>query len=140
MQLWNGWPLERLLYISIAAAFLVLWLQVGAQTRRTPIKDRFLQAALLYTPLLVLAAALMSVFRGRMAGLIFVCVYAIGVLEALLAGLLPLLGSGEYSGRYQRALNSSAPMLRAALAYAALCTIGLGIYFWPSVGLPGGTG
>src|ERR1043166_1848598 len=80
-QYWQSWPVERLDYVFLAAALLLVWLQVSLLHWRGAFRSIYMWGPVVYTPGLVLAALLLAFARARFTELLFVVVFAIGVLE-----------------------------------------------------------
>jgi hypothetical protein len=128
---WNGWPLERMLYLFLSAAFLLVWIQVTLYHWRGGFRSKFMYGPVLYTPLLILAGIAMA--ASRQPGVVTGCMvlYIIGALEGLAGVLLHLHGVKEMVGGFNIRNFMAGPPVALSTAYMALSALGALIYYWP---------
>jgi hypothetical protein len=138
MEDWNGWPVERLIYLFLGVAFLVVWAQLTLFHWRGGFRSKTMWGPVIFTPLLTLIALVYAFNRADLAQTIFVWVFAIGVLEGLVGFVLHLKGIAAQVGGFTLRNIASGPPALLALTYAALAGFGLLVHYWPRIA--GGTG
>jgi hypothetical protein len=132
MQSWQGWPLERLIYAFLAAAYLLVWAQVTLFHWRAGFHNKFMWGPVLYTPLLIIGALALVFTPG--ARPLFVVLFAIGALEGLAGTFLHLRGIAEMVGGFNLRNVMAGPPFILAFVYAALSLLGMLVAYWPRPG------
>jgi hypothetical protein len=132
MQPWTSWPVERLLYLFLAAAYLLVWIQVTLFHWRGGFRSKFMWGPVLYTPLLIVVALLLGFRRGGL-DTAFVALYAIGVLEGMIGVILHARGVASMVGGFNIRNLMAGPPVVLALVYAALSGLGLLVFYWPQI-------
>jgi hypothetical protein len=128
---WAGWPLERFLYLFLAAAFLLVWLQVTLLHWRGGFRSKFMYGPVLFTPLLVVAGLAMGMTRQPAVSACFLVIYAVGVLEGVAGTALHLRGCAMMVGGVNLRNLMAGPPLFLPIIYLAVAALGLLIYYWP---------
>jgi hypothetical protein len=129
--MWNGWPLERLLYLFLGAAFLLVWIQVSLYHYRAAFHNRLMWGPVLFTPLLVLSALGLGLWRTPLTSLLFLILFGCGVLEGLAGIALHLRGVSRLVGGLNLRNWMLGPPVVLAVVYAALSLLGVLIDCWP---------
>jgi hypothetical protein len=130
---WDGWPLERFLYLFLAAAYLMVWAQLTLFHWRGAFRSRFMWGPVLYTPLLVAMAAFMGIARGDAIEAAYVILFSIGVAEGLLGALLHARGVAAYVGGFNLRNLMAGPPIILPMMYAALSGLALLVYYWEAI-------
>jgi hypothetical protein len=127
---WQGWPLERMLYLFLSAAFLLVWIQVTLYHWRGGFRNKIMWGPVLYTPLLILAGIAMAI--SRQPGVVNVCValYIIGAVEGLVGVYHHLHGVKEMVGGFNVRNFMAGPPVALAVAYMALSALGALVFYW----------
>lgn len=133
MASWDGWPLERLLYIFIGVAYLLVWGQVTLYHWKGGFHNKFMWGPVLYTPLLVIIALVHGFVRGQGVETVFVLLFAIGVLEGLFGLFAHLKGIAKRVGGFNLQNLMSGPPFSLPIMYAALSGLGLLVHYWPHI-------
>jgi hypothetical protein len=125
MQTWHGWPLRRIIYLFLFAAFVLVGAQVyllhGAADFRSP----FMWSPVVFAPVLVIAAAVMVFSRSSAAGRFFDTVYYIGGLIGLVGTYFHLSGVIEDAGGLTMEGLMHGPPVFLPFIYAALALFGV---------------
>jgi hypothetical protein len=133
MQPWTDWPLERLMYLFLSAAYLLVWVQVILFHWRGGFRHLAMWGPVLYTPLLVVVALLMGFLRGGILETAFGWIYAIGLIEGLGGMALHARGVATMIGGINlRNLMGGPPVILPTM-YAALSGLGLLVFYWPEI-------
>jgi hypothetical protein len=83
MDGWEGWDFQRFYLLFVAAAFVLLGLQVFLFHWRAAFARRSMFIPVLAAPLLALAALVAGITREGAVGWIAVAVFAVGVIGGL---------------------------------------------------------
>jgi hypothetical protein len=133
MQQWDSWPLERLVYLFLAAGFLLVWIQLSFFHWKAAFHNKIMWGPVLYTPLLILSALAMGLMRAPWLDSLFVVIFAIGVLEGLIGTALHLRGVSRMVGGLNLRNFVAGPPVILAVVFAALCGLGLLTHYWPAL-------
>lgn len=131
---WNGWPFDRLIYLFLGAAYLMMWIQVTLSHWRGGFRNPFMWGPVLATPFISGVALMMGFYRGDMLELIFVVLFAAGVLEGMVGTFFHLRGAGSMVGGLTIRNLMSGPPVMIPMMYMALAAFGLLIHYLPSLG------
>lgn len=131
MQAWDGWPVERMIYAFLGAAWLLIWLQVSLYHWRAGFHSKFMWGPVLFTPLLVLISLVLA--AAPRAATVFAVLYGLGVIEGLAGTALHLRGVGARVGGFSLSNLMSGPPVLLAVTYAALCGLGLLVLYRPQL-------
>lgn len=130
MESWQGWPLERFLCMFLAAAYLLMWIQVWLLHLRGAFRNRIMWGPVLFTPVAVLAAIAFGLVRNGATAGVFITVFAIAVVVGLVGTAAHLRGIASQVGGFtlRNAMTGPPPVL--PVMYAALGSLGLIVYYW----------
>ena len=120
MVSWQGWPLERLVTLLSALAFLLLWMQLSLFHWRAHFRERAMWGPVVYTPLMIIIAAIFTVGRGASLELAYLVIFALGAVEGLIGCTLHLRGSLRLKGGLNLRNLSVGPPVLLTLLYALL--------------------
>jgi hypothetical protein len=125
MQAWEGWPLERLIVLFVAAAYLLVWVQVSLLHWRGAFRHRAMWGPVIYTPIVVIVALALLVVRGDVIDMLYVIALAIACLVGLVGVWFHLRGvAAQIGGMTLRNLMGGPPPV-LPLIYAAVGAFGL---------------
>jgi len=133
MDAWNGWPLERLLYLFLGAAFLLVWLQLTLFHWKGAFRHKAMWGPVLWTPLAILVAFAHGFLHGSTMGLIFVVVFAITALEGLIGTGLHFKGVAAQVGGVNTRNLATGPPVILPFIYTCLAGLGLLVHYWPQL-------
>jgi hypothetical protein len=127
---WSSWPLERLLYVFLAVAFLAVWVQVTLLHWRGAFRSPFMWGPVIYTPILALTALALALFRAGWTELLFIVTYALGVVEGLFGAYKHFGGVKSHVGGFTLRNFIQGPPAVLPVIYAAVALFGLLVYYW----------
>jgi hypothetical protein len=133
MNAWDGWPLERVVYLFLGAAYLLVWIQLTLLHWRGAFRNRIMWGPVLFTPIAVLAALLIALTREGIAPTVFIVVFALAVLEGLIGTAYHLKGVASQVGGFNARNAATGPPPLLPLIYAALGAFGLIVYYLPQM-------
>jgi hypothetical protein len=137
MQDWNGWPVDRFIYLFLGIAFVVMWAQLTLFHWRGGFRTKSMWGPVIYTPIMVLVGLIHTATPAEWAQTLFVWVFAIGVLEGLGGLILHLKGIASQVGGFTLRNAASGPPPLLPMAYTALAALGLLVHYWPQIsGVP----
>ena len=121
MDGWEGWDFQRFYLLSVAAAFLLLGLQVFLFHWRAAFSRTSMYLPVLAAPLLALAGLLAAITREGAIGWIAVAVFAVGVLGGLFGLYEHLRGIAYRVGGFslRNVVAGPPPLLPATFAAVA---------------------
>jgi hypothetical protein len=121
MDAWEGWDFQRFYLLFVAAAFLLLGLQVFLFHWRAAFSRTSMYLPVLAAPLLALAGLLAAITREGAIGWIAVAVFAIGVVGGLFGLFEHLRGVGYRVGGFslRNVVAGPPPLLPATFAAVA---------------------
>src|SRR5918995_5651059 len=119
---WEGWDFQRFYLVFVAAAFVLLGLQVFLFHWRAAFSRTSMYLPVLAAPLLALAGLLAAITREGAIGWIAVAVFAVGVLGGLFGLYEHLRGIGYRVGGFslRNFVAGPPPLLPATFAAVAL--------------------
>jgi hypothetical protein len=137
MESWQGWPLERLMYLFLGAAYLLVWMQMTLYHWKGAFRSKVMWGPVLFTPIVVIVSLAHGFVHGDTIGMIFVAAFAIAALEGLIGTFLHLKGvAAQVGGLNLRNLAAGPPFI-LAIIFMALGILGILIHYWPTIA--GGT-
>src|SRR5687768_4244405 len=98
MESWQGWPLERFMYLFLGAAYLLVWMQMTLYHWKGAFRNKVMWGPVLFTPLTIIVAFAHGFVRGETIGMVFVVVFFIAALEGLIGTVLHLKGVASQVG------------------------------------------
>lgn len=124
MDAWEGWDFQRFYLLFVAAAFVLLGIQVFLFHWRAAFSKRSMYLPVLAAPLLALAAVVAALTREGAIGWVALAVFAVGVAGGLFGAYEHLRGiAGRIGGFTPRNLVAGPPPLLpgtfAAIAFSA---------------------
>jgi hypothetical protein len=121
MDGWEGWDFQRFYLLFVAAAFLLLGLQVFLFHWRAAFSRWTMYVPVVAAPLLALAAIVAAVTREGAIGWIAVAVFAVGVLGGLGGVVEHVKGIAHRIGGFslRNVLAGPPPLLPATFAAVA---------------------
>jgi hypothetical protein len=133
MQGWDGWPIERLMYLFLGAAYLLVWAQLTLYHWKGAFRSKAMWGPVIFTPIASLVALAHGFVQGETIGLVFVVVFAIAALEGLIGAALHLKGVAAQVGGVNLRNLAVGPPVILPMMYAALGVLGLLIHYWPQI-------
>lgn len=120
---WEGWDFQRFYLLFVAAAFVLLGIQVFLFHYRAAFSKPSMYLPVLAAPLLALAAVVAAITREGAIGWIALAVFAVGILGGLFGAYEHLRGiAGRMGGFTLRNLVAGPPPLLpgtfAAIAFS----------------------
>ena len=133
MESWQGWPLERLMYLFLGAAFLLVWAQMTLLHWKGAFRHKAMWGPVLFTPITVIVSLAHGFFTGETIGMVFVVVFAIAALEGLIGTVLHLKGTAAQVGGLTLRNIAMGPPFILPFIFMALAGLGLLIHYWPKI-------
>jgi hypothetical protein len=130
LQAWDGWPIERLVYLFLSIAFLAVWIQVTLLHWSGGFRSPYMWSPVIYTPVLVLSALILTFTRAAWAEWLFIAAYALGVVEGLFGAYKHFGGVASHIGGFKLRNFIAGPPAVLPVTYAALALFGLVVYYW----------
>jgi hypothetical protein len=140
MDEWNGWPHERLIYAFLTVAWLAVWAQVTLLHWRGGFRSKFMWGPVIYTPILALAALVLTFTRATWAQYFFIGTHALGVLEGLLGTYKHIGGVTSHVGGFNLRNMIAGPPWILPVIYTAVAAFGLLALYWYSMTGASGAG
>lgn len=131
MDVWNGWPLERMVVTYIGFAYLLLGLQLTLNHAKAKFHHMAMWVPVFVTPLLALGAWAYALTRGAAA--LFVPVFALGLLVGIVGSILHTRGVIRRPGGFTLRNIMDGPPFLLSSAYWTLSAFALLVYFWPRI-------
>ena len=132
MQTWKGWPLERLIYLFLAVAYLVVWAQIylfhGVMAE---FEHKAQVIPVIVTPIIALSALWYALSRVQLARITFLAMFWLAVVTGLMGMFYHIEGVGEMEGGYTLQNFAFGPPVLLPLTYTALAIMGLAVAMWP---------
>jgi hypothetical protein len=133
MDAWEGWDFQRFYLIFVAAAFVLLGIQVFLFHWRAAFSKLSMYLPVVAAPLLALAALVAAITREGVIGWIAVAVFAVGVLGGALGSYEHFRGiAGRIGGFTPRNLVAGPPPLLPGTFAAVAFSAGLAV-LWGGV-------
>jgi hypothetical protein len=128
MDAWEGWDFQRFYLIFVAAAFVLLGIQVFLFHWRAAFSKRTMYLPVLEAPLLALAGIVAAVTREGVIGWIALAVFAVGVVGGLFGVVEHVRGiAGRIGGFTPRNLVAGPPPILPATFAAVAFSGGLAV-------------
>src|SRR5687767_15018075 len=131
MESWQGWPLERFMYLFLGAAFLLVWIQVTLYHWKGAFRNKAMWGPVIYTPVVVVVALARGFLVGDLMSQIFVVAFALAAFEGLMGTVLHLKGVAAQVGGINLRNLAIGPPVILAVVYMCLGLLGLAIHYWP---------
>jgi hypothetical protein len=133
MESWQGWPLERFMYLFLGAAFLLVWVQMTLFHWRGAFRHKAMWGPVLFTPITVVVALVHGFVRSETIGMVFVVVFAIAALEGLIGTFLHIKGAAAQVGGLNLRNITTGPPPVLPFMFMCLGLLGIVIYYWPAI-------
>lgn len=131
--IWSHWPVERLVYVFLAIAWLAVWAQVTLLHWRGGFRSPFMWGPVFYTPVLALVSLVLALYRVGVTEILFIVVYALGVVEGLFGAYKHFGGVKSHIGGFTLRNFIQGPPAVLPIIYAALALFGLVVYYWDEI-------
>ncbi|MHB0934956.1 MAG: hypothetical protein ACYDCO_05440 [Armatimonadota bacterium] len=130
---WEGWPVERFIYLFLGLAFLLVWGQVFLYHWRGAFRHHAMWAPVVLGPLLSLVALLFAWMHGGWMNWLLAVSYTAGTLVGIFGINYHLIGIKQRVGRWtlHNVMAGPPPVLPAM--FLALSLVGLLVFFIWSV-------
>ena len=122
---WQGWPAERVVFVFLGVAYLVIWAQLTLLHWRGGFRSKAMWGPVFFTPIAVIAALTYGFVRAEWSQMFFVISFWIAVLEGVGGLIMHLKGISALVGGFTLRNIASGPPPLLPLAYAALGAFGL---------------
>ena len=130
MHFWDGWPVERLLYLFVGVAYIMMWIQLTLFHWRGGFHHKVMWGPVIYTPIAFIITLLVVFMRGNLLDTVFVVVLAVAVLVGMIGVFFHFRGIGsQVGGMTLRNLMAGPPPI-LPMMYMAMGAIGLLVYYW----------
>lgn len=133
MSNWDGWPIERLIYLFVGLAHLMMWMQLTLMHYRAAFRKKSMWVPVIITPIIGMVAILYVAMRSDITGKMFVGAYALAALTGLIGTIKHLKGIASQVGGFNLRNNASGPPPILPMMYMAVAAFGLLVYYWPQV-------
>jgi hypothetical protein len=128
MDGWEGWDFQRFYLLFVAAAFVLIGLQVLLFHWRAAFSKRTMYLPVLASPFLALAGIVAAVTREGVVGWIALAIFAIGVVDGAVGVYEHVRGvAGRMGGFSPRNLVGGPPVLLPATFAAVAFSGGLAV-------------
>jgi hypothetical protein len=133
MESWQGWPLDRFLYIFLGLAFLMVWVQLTLFHWRGAFRHIAMWGPVIFTPVIALISIVYGFARGGFLDLLLIGSMGLAVLEGLGGAYYHFKGIASQVGGFNLRNSTTGPPPVLPLMYMALGALGLLIYYWPRI-------
>ncbi|MEO7993935.1 MAG: hypothetical protein ABI743_06010 [bacterium] len=130
---WHGWPLERMLFLFLGLAYLLMWLQTTLLHWRAAFRSKFMYGPVILSPLVALAALLYAGSGGATLGTMMVIGFALASVSGLAGTFFHFRGVALMVGGFTLRNLAMGPPPILPILYMALGILGLLIYYWPTL-------
>ena len=128
--IWSHWPVERLVYVFLAIAWLAVWAQVTLLHWRGGFRSPYMWGPVAYTPLLAIISLVLALYRAHITEVLYIAANALGVLEGLFGTYKHMGGVKSHIGGFTLRNFIQGPPAVLPIIYAALALFGLIVYYW----------
>jgi len=131
---WNGWPVERQVYLFLGIAYLAIGVQVTLYHWRAAFRHKLMYGPVIVAPLTAIAALLYALAGA--GGGFMVLMFLVAALSGLVGTVMHLQGVARMVGGFTLRNLAMGPPFILPIVFAAL-----GIFGWivhNSAGGPGG--
>ncbi|HEY0867018.1 MAG TPA: hypothetical protein VGE01_06560 [Fimbriimonas sp.] len=125
--------MERLLYLFLGAAYLLVWIQLTLLHWRGAFHHRMMWGPVVVTPIVVLAAVALGLSRQDATATLFNAAFAIATVVGLIGTYYHLRGVASQVGGFTLRNAATGPPPVLPLIYSALGAFGLIVNAWPQI-------
>jgi hypothetical protein len=130
MQAWDGWPLERFIYLFVALAYALVWVQVGLLHWRGAFRRILMWGPVIYTPVVLVTGGALVATRTDVTVLAYVVSHAVAVVEGLVGTVAHLRGISAQVGGFSLRNAMAGPPPVLPVLYTAVGALGLLTHYW----------
>lgn len=129
-MIWIGWPLDRILILFVALAYILIGIQVTMSHYRQNFHQKIMLVPVLSSPFYVLSAAAYALFNQLWIGWIFAFLMGTAAISGLIGFYYHVKGVGVRVGGYVGRNFLIGPPVIMPLMYSAMGILGLIAYYW----------
>ncbi|SHE15040.1 Uncharacterised protein [Chlamydia abortus] len=130
MYHWVGWPLDRLLILFVALAFLLIGLQVTMSHYRQNFHHKAMWSPVDVSPLIFLSGLGLAVYPSAFFHYLFVFLLFAGVLTGMAGFYFHYRGVGVRVGGYASRNFLMGPPVVLPVVFLAMSALGLIAVYW----------
>ncbi|TLM98782.1 hypothetical protein FDZ73_22920 [bacterium] len=127
---WNGWPLERILILFVALAFLMIGIQVGLFHYRGNFRHRIMWSPVIDAPVLGLLGLVLAFYNVVWLKIVYSWLLGITLLVALAGAVIHVRGVMLRVGGWEFRNVLTGPPLMLPLMLSAISALGLIVLYW----------
>ena len=132
MDVWNGWPLQRIVYLFVGIAFILIWLQVLLFHWRGAFRHWPMWGPVTTGPILAFFAVFFAFDRSEWVRVFLVIFFVLGLIEGVLGIYYHFRGVWSYIGGIRlRNLMVGPPVIMPMLFLAFTVLVLAVLIFWP---------
>jgi hypothetical protein len=129
--MWQGWPLERVLFLFVGLAFAILSVQVTLFHARQNFRRWAMWVPVVEGPLFAVTAIVLAFYNAGWLRVLFALFMWIGMAGGLYGAYLHTAGVGQRVGGYSQSQNFLVgPPIMLPLMMTAISALGLLALYW----------
>lgn len=129
-MLWNGWPLERILILFVALAFIMIFAQVAMYHYRGNFRNPVMWTPVLASPVVGLTGLILTVYNLLWLRTIFGWLLGITLAAALVGTAIHVRYVTFRVGGWELRNVLTGPPFIMPLMLSALSALGLIVLYW----------
>jgi hypothetical protein len=127
---WNGWPLERVLFLFIGVAFFMIFVQVTLFHYRQNFRHWSMWIPVVATPVLSVLSFVLVIYNASWLQLLLAFLLSVGTLAGLYGSFVHIKGVGDRVGGYVLRNFLIGPPLTLPGMITAMSILGLLVLYW----------
>ncbi|MHB0934960.1 MAG: hypothetical protein ACYDCO_05460 [Armatimonadota bacterium] len=132
MDTWDGWPLQRFIYLFIGLAHMMIWVQVVLFHWRGAFRIWAMWLPVLAGPLLAMMGIVFAFVYGGWLNGLYVFLFSVGVLGGMIGTYYHFRGVSHYIGGWSLRNFMVGPPPILPMTFFAFSVVALLVFFlWP---------
>jgi hypothetical protein len=127
---WNGWPWDRMVILFVAAAFLLVGIQVTLFHYRQNFHHKAMWAPVIAAPLFFVVGIIFSFYNIRWVEVLFQWCMWLGILDGLIGFYYHFRGVGIRVGGWTLRNFLIGPPIILPVVFTAVSALGLVALYW----------
>ncbi len=129
--MWQGWPLERILFIFVGLAFALIFVQVTMFHSRQNFRHWAMWVPVIETPIFAVLALVLGFYQPAWLRTVFAILMWVGLAGGIYGAYMHTVGVGQRVGGFSQGQNFLVgPPIILPLMISAISALGLVALFW----------